>query len=79
MHANEHHAAHSGPSAGDPRTTVNVGADGKGQLNVVFPKLTMDDDDHSIFAKGGTAMIFHAAPGASGPTRIACAVIVRPK
>ena len=79
MYGNEHHAAHSGPAAGDPGTTVDVDGNGKGHLTVVFHKLTMSDDDRSIFAKGGTAMVFHAAPGATGPTRIACGVIVRPK
>jgi Cu-Zn family superoxide dismutase len=78
MYGNDKHAAHTGPAAGDPGTTVEVGSNGKGHLTLVFHKLTMGDDDHSIFAKGGTAMIFHAAPGAPGPTRIACAVIIRP-
>jgi hypothetical protein len=31
----------------------------------------------SVFANGGTAIVFHAAPGASGPARIACGVIRR--
>jgi len=79
MYGNEHHAKGSGHSAGDPRMTVNVDANGKGRLDVVFPGLTMGDEDHSVFAKGGTAMVFHAAAGAKGPTRIACAVIVRPR
>jgi len=78
MYGNAHHAAHSGPAAGDPGTTVDVGANGKGHLTLVFHKLSMGDDEQSIFAKGGTAMIFHAVPGAPGPTRIACGVILRP-
>ena len=78
MYGNEHHKAHSGPAAGDPGTAVDVGSNGKGQLSLVFHKLTMGDDEHSLFGKNGTAIIFHAAPGATGPTRIACGVILRP-
>lgn len=78
MYGNEHHKAHSGPAAGDPGTAVDVGSNGKGQLSLVFHKLTMGADEHSLFGKNGTAIIFHAAPGATGPTRIACGVILRP-
>lgn len=79
MYGNADHKAHSGPSAGDPRMTLNVGPDHTGHATVVFPALTLGNDDHSVFANGGTAIMFHAAAGATGPTRIACGVIVRPK
>lgn len=79
MYGNADHKAHSGPSAGDPRTTIKIGADGTGHATVIFPALTLGNDSQSVFANGGTAIMFHAAAGASGPTRIACGVIVRPK
>jgi Cu-Zn family superoxide dismutase len=79
MYGNDHHAAHSGTAAGDPGMTVDVDATGKGHLSMVFHKLTMGSDDRSLFNKNGTAIIFHAAPGAQGPTRIACGVILPPK
>lgn len=77
MYGNAEHKAHSGHSAGDPQSTVKVGADGTGHASVVFPALTLGTDDHSVLANGGTAIMFHAAPGAKGPTRIACGVIKR--
>jgi superoxide dismutase, Cu-Zn family len=79
MYGNAEHHAHSGPSAGDPRTMVKVAEDGTGHVSVVFPNLTLGDDKNSVFANGGTAMVFHAAAGAKGPTRIACGTISRPK
>ena len=45
----------------------------------IFPASTLGNDDRSVFANGGTAIMFHAAPGAGRPTRIACGLIVRPK
>jgi superoxide dismutase, Cu-Zn family len=75
MYGNATHAAHSGHSAGDPRMTVDVGADGSGRSSVVFPALTMGNDDHSVFYNNGTSIMFHAAANAKGPTRIACGVI----
>ena len=77
MYGNAEHHARSGPSAGDPHTGVDVGPDGTGHLSVVFPKLTLGDDDHSLISSGGHAIVFHAAPGADGPTRIACGIIAR--
>jgi Cu-Zn family superoxide dismutase len=77
MYGNAEHQAHSGHAAGDPQTTVKVAADGTGHMTIVFPALTLGNDDHSVFANGGTAIMFHAAPGAAGPTRIACGVIKR--
>jgi superoxide dismutase, Cu-Zn family len=79
MYGNAEHHSHAGPSAGDPRTVVKVGADGTGHVSVVFPNLTLGDDKNSVFANGGTAMVFHAAAGARGPTRIACGTISQPK
>ena len=75
MYGNDHHAAHSGPAAGDPGTSVDVDSTGKGHLTTVFHKLTMDPGETSLFNKTGTAILIHAAPGAQGPTRIACGVI----
>ena len=77
MYGNEHHHAHSGPSAGDPRMSVNIDEKGSGHATVTFPALTLGDDDHSVFRNGGTAIIFHSAAGATGPTRIACGVIFK--
>src|SRR5207245_7744453 len=44
MYGNADHKAHSGPSAGDPRTTLNVGAEGTGHATAGFPALTLGND-----------------------------------
>jgi Cu-Zn family superoxide dismutase len=77
MYGNAEHHARSGPAAGDPHMGVDVGRDGVGHASVVFPKLTLSDDARSIVSGGGRAIVFHAAAGADGPTRIACGVIAR--
>jgi Cu-Zn family superoxide dismutase len=79
LYGNAEHHSHSGPAAGDPRTTVKVGADGTGHLTAILPELTLGDDKHSLLANGGTAIVFHAADGATGPTRIACGTIGKAK
>jgi Cu-Zn family superoxide dismutase len=75
MYGSATHSGHGGHSAGDPRMSVDAAADGTGQATVTFPALTLGSDDHSVFYNGGTAIVFHAATGAKGPTRIACGII----
>lgn len=77
MYGNAEHHTRTGPSAGDPHTGVDVAPDGTGHLSIVFPKLTLGDDERSIVSGGGRAIVFHAAPGADGPTRVACGIITR--
>jgi superoxide dismutase, Cu-Zn family len=60
------HRAHSGPAAGDPRALLGVAANGTGHTTIVFPGLTQGNDSRSVFANGGTAMVFHAVSGAQG-------------
>src|SRR5512140_798742 len=61
LYGNAEHHAHSGPAAGNPGSGVEVASDGTGRSTVVLPNLTLGDDAQSLFAKGGTAIVFHAA------------------
>jgi Cu-Zn family superoxide dismutase len=70
-----------GPHAGDmPNFTVD--AKGKAKVTIVDPRVNMDDDMHSIFANGGTALVIHGAaddlksdPAGNAGPRIACGII----
>ena len=77
----EHGAA--GPPAGDiPNFVLTVGADGTAHTSVIAPYVTLGSESNSVFANGGTALVFHAVAGhvsASAPPRIACGVISRPE
>jgi Cu/Zn superoxide dismutase len=46
-----------------------------------LPNVTMGSDSRSVFSNGGTAIVIHAAEGAStgSPARIACGVISKPE
>lgn len=77
LYGNPSHPDHGGHAAGDPRMSVTVAADGTGHATVIFPALTLGSDDHSVFYNGGTSIMFHAAAGAKGPTRIACGLITK--
>ena len=77
MYGNAEHHARTGSAAGDPHSGIDVTPEGKGHATFTFPKLTMGEDERSIVAGTGRAIVFHAAPGADGPTRIACGVIRR--
>jgi Cu-Zn family superoxide dismutase len=74
-----HDHDHELPPGNPNETPVTVGADGTGHLSYEFPKLTMGDDSHSLFANGGTAIIFHTVRGTAGPNRVACGEIKKPQ
>ncbi len=70
-----------GPHAGDMKN-VTVKEDGTLKATVTDERVTMGDDDHSIFANGGTALVLHANgddmksdPAGNAGNRIACGVI----
>lgn len=82
----KHHGMQNpdGPHAGDmPNFTVD--AKGKSKMTIVAPGVTMGDDNHSIFANGGTALMIHERaddmktdPAGAAGARIACGVIAKP-
>ena len=74
-----------GPHAGDTHGNVTVSSDGTAQATVSAPDANMDDDDHSVFAHGGTSLVIHAKaddmrtdPSGNSGARIACGVIKKP-
>ena len=77
------HDNHDGAHAGD-LPNLKVSADGQGTGTFVAKGLTLDDGSASLFRKGGTALVVHAAPddyktdpsGNSG-ARLACGVVER--
>jgi len=63
---------------------LNVGPDGKANVRVLVPGLTLGEGANSLFHEGGTALVIHAKPddGKTDPAgnagaRIACGVITR--
>jgi Cu-Zn family superoxide dismutase len=70
-----------GPHAGDmPNFTVK--ANGTAKVTVMDPRVNLDDDMHSVFANGGTALMIHekaddlkSDPAGNAGARIACGVI----
>ncbi len=74
--------SHDAMPAGDiPNFSLIVGDNGTAHVSVVAPKVTLGDDDHSVFSNGGTAIVIHAVAGGTGtaaPARIACGVISKP-
>jgi len=70
-----------GPHAGDmPNFTVK--ANGTAKTTVMDPRVNLDDDAHSVFANGGTALVIHEKaddfktdPAGNAGARIACGVI----
>jgi Cu-Zn family superoxide dismutase len=72
-----------GPHAGDmPNFTVK--ANGTAKMTVMDPRVNLDDDAHSLFANGGTALMIHekaddlkSDPAGNAGKRIACGVISR--
>jgi Cu-Zn family superoxide dismutase len=70
-----------GPHAGDmPNFTVK--ANGTAKTTVLDPRVNLDDNAHSVFANGGTALVIHEKaddlktdPAGNAGTRIACGVI----
>lgn len=72
-----------GPHAGDmPNFTVK--ADGTAKTTIVDPRVNLGNDNHSVFANGGTALVIHAKgddlktdPAGNAGDRIACGVITK--
>jgi Cu-Zn family superoxide dismutase len=70
-----------GPHAGDmPNFTVK--ANGTAKTTIVDPRVNLDDNTHSVFAGGGTALVIHEKaddlktdPAGNAGARIACGVI----
>jgi Cu-Zn family superoxide dismutase len=70
-----------GPHAGDmPNFTVK--ANGTAKTTILDPRVNLDDDAHSVFANGGTALVIHEKaddlktdPAGNAGMRIACGVI----
>jgi len=70
-----------GPHAGDmPNFTVK--ANGTAKATVMDPRVNLDDNAHSVFANGGTALMIHekaddlkSDPAGNAGARIACGVI----
>ena len=79
----KHHGLQNseGPHAGDmPNFTVS--AKGTAKTTIVDPRVNLDDDAHSLFANGGTALVIHEKaddlktdPAGNAGARIACGVI----
>jgi Cu-Zn family superoxide dismutase len=82
----KHHGLENpeGPHAGDI-PNIKVGPQGTVTTTVVAPGVTLEDDSHSVFSNGGTALVIHAKaddmksdPAGNAGDRIACGVISKP-
>jgi Cu-Zn family superoxide dismutase len=72
-----------GPHAGD-MNNFTVSKKGKAKALLVNTRVNLDDDNHSVFANGGTALMIHAKaddyktdPTGNAGDRIACGVITK--
>jgi superoxide dismutase, Cu-Zn family len=72
-----------GPHAGDMKN-FTVKANGTAKITVVDERVNLDDDAHSVFANGGTALMIHekaddmkSDPAGNAGMRIACGVIAK--
>jgi Cu-Zn family superoxide dismutase len=70
-----------GPHAGDMKNFM-VKANGTAKLTVMDERVNLDDNAHSVFANGGTALVIHEKaddlktdPAGNAGARIACGVI----
>lgn len=79
------HGWHSakGPHAGDMPNLI-VGADGRGEVEVVVERILLDSSMRGLFKDGGTAIVLHAGaddyasqPAGAAGGRIACGAITR--
>jgi len=72
-----------GPHAGDMKN-FTVKANGTAKTTVMDERVNLDDDAHSVFANGGTALVIHEKaddlktdPAGNAGMRIACGVIAK--
>jgi Cu-Zn family superoxide dismutase len=72
-----------GPHAGDMKN-FTVKANGTAKVTVLDERVNLDDDAHSVFANGGTALMIHekaddmkSDPAGNAGMRIACGVITK--
>jgi len=72
-----------GPHAGDMKN-FTVKANGTAKTTVLDERVNLDDDAHSVFANGGTALVIHekaddmkSDPAGNAGMRIACGVIAK--
>jgi Cu-Zn family superoxide dismutase len=72
-----------GPHAGDMKN-FTVKPNGTAKTTVVDERVNLDDNPHSIFANGGTALVIHekaddmkSDPAGNAGARIACGVITK--
>lgn len=79
----KHHGLNNpeGPHAGDMPNFM-VKGNGTAKTTIIDPRVNMDDDAHSVFANGGTALVIHekaddlkSDPAGNAGARIACGVI----
>jgi Cu-Zn family superoxide dismutase len=81
----KHHGLENpeGPHAGDMKN-FTVKPNGTAKTTVVDERVNLDDDAHSVFANGGTALVIHekaddmkSDPAGNAGARIACGVITK--
>ena len=81
----KHHGLENpeGPHAGDMKN-FTVKPNGTAKVTIVDERVNLDDNAHSVFANGGTALVIHAKaddmksdPAGNAGARIACGVIMR--
>ena len=72
-----------GPHAGDMKN-FTVKTNGTAKLTVMDERVNLDDNAHSVFANGGTALVIHekaddmkSDPAGNAGMRIACGVIMK--
>jgi Cu-Zn family superoxide dismutase len=72
-----------GPHAGDMKN-FTVKADGTAKVTVMDERVNLDDNEHSVFAGGGTALVIHekaddmkSDPAGNAGMRIACGTITK--
>ena len=81
----KHHGLENpeGPHAGDMKNFM-VKADGTAKTTVMDERVNLDNNAHSVFANGGTALVIHekaddmkSDPAGNAGARIACGVIAK--
>jgi Cu-Zn family superoxide dismutase len=72
-----------GPHAGDMKNFM-VKANGTAKTTVMDERVNLDDNEHSVFANGGTALVIHekaddmkSDPAGNAGMRIACGTITK--